>query len=287
MNSADNHTEISNADTIDLVDLLLTLAENLRLLLLGPLLIGSVTFGVTYLLPQKFESVAILKAEPSAATYMTSASVLDAALKKLGHLKGLSEEEAEEARTKLQRQVSAHVGRNDRLITLKVEAGSPEASQRMANEILVHTFASLKPNGAELQRLSAEKAILSQQVSELTAASKTTQRILERASSTDNLGSVAESIAAISNNLIRAQEGLHKVEQKLQGLTADDLIQTPTLPRKPVASNKSLITVLVTLATGLILFVVVLIRHAWRTSSSVVQHQARLDALKRRYGIGR
>ena len=47
-------------DEISLLDLLLVVAENIKLLILGPLLVGLLALGGSYLLPQKFVSNAIL-----------------------------------------------------------------------------------------------------------------------------------------------------------------------------------------------------------------------------------
>ena len=45
-------------DEISLLDLALTVAENLRLLIIGPIAAGLIALGVSSLLPKTFESVA-------------------------------------------------------------------------------------------------------------------------------------------------------------------------------------------------------------------------------------
>lgn len=274
-------------DTIDLVDVLLTLAENLWLLVLGPLLAGALVYGLLFVVPQKFQSTATLRAEADVASYMTTATVLDATLNNLGFLKDLSEEDAEQARTDLQKRVSTQVGRNDKLVTLTVTAKSPGAAQSMANEILTHTFSGLRPKGAELKRLEIQKAALEQQISELQITSKTAQKLLDDTSPNANMGLLAESISSLSAAQIRMQESLFAVERRMQGLTYEDLLQPPTLPKKAVAPKKGLTAFLTVLGTGFLLMVFVLIRQYWTTSSTFEPHQHRLDALKRKYGLGR
>lgn len=274
-------------DTIDFFDVLLTLAENFWLLLLGPLVVGLLVYGVTFLVPQTFESTATLRAEADAASYMTTASVLDAALNNLGFLKDLSEEEADLARIDLQKRVSTQVGRNDKLVTLSVAANSPAAAQSMASEILKQTFAGLRPKGTELKRLETQKAALEQQISELQTTSKTAQKLLDESSPAGNMGLLAESISSLSAAQIRMQETLLNVEKKIQGLTDEDLLQPPTLPKRPIAPKKWLTALLGALAAGIVLLVFVFLRQTWATSSTLQPHQQRLNALKRRYGIGR
>lgn len=48
-------------DEISLLDLLLVVVDNLRLLLLGPLLGGLLAYAISFLVPPTFESVAIVK----------------------------------------------------------------------------------------------------------------------------------------------------------------------------------------------------------------------------------
>ena len=74
-------------DEISLVDLALTVAENLRLLIIGPIAAGLIALGVSSLLPKTFESVAILNVidQPEkVASLATTAAVLDPVAEQLG-----------------------------------------------------------------------------------------------------------------------------------------------------------------------------------------------------------
>ncbi|MDP2254721.1 MAG: Wzz/FepE/Etk N-terminal domain-containing protein, partial [Polaromonas sp.] len=50
-------------EEVSLLDLLVTLAENARLLIIGPLLVGLCALALGFVLPQTFQSVAVLQAE--------------------------------------------------------------------------------------------------------------------------------------------------------------------------------------------------------------------------------
>jgi uncharacterized protein involved in exopolysaccharide biosynthesis len=277
---------VENDDSIDVLDVLLTIAENLRWLILWPLVGGAIAYGLTFLLPDKFESTAIIKAENSVASSMTAAHVLDAALKNLGYLDNLSEEQAENARESLRSNISTSVVRGTQLVSLTVVDHSPAAAQRMAQEILNVVYADSKPREVELKRQSAEKSMLEQQIVELTAASKTAQRQLENPTAGANTGALAESIASISSNLVRMQEAIHKVDKKMLGLSAEDLIQAPTLPKKASAPHRPLVAAVCAAVIGLLVLVIVLMRQSWRTSRAFELHGDRVAALKRRYHLG-
>lgn len=273
-------------DSIDLLDVLLTLAENLKWLLLWPMIGGALVYGLSFLLPEKYESTAIIKAEGSLAASMTASHVLDAALKNLGYLDQLSEEEAEEAREELQNNISTSVVRGTKLVSVTVNGRSPEAAQRMTREILNQVYADSKPREIELKRLSTEKAMLEAQAAELASASKTAQKLLEDPSPGTNTGALAESIASISSSMVEIQAAIHKVDQAMQGLSNEDLVQAPTLPRKPSAPKRKLIAAVSVMAIGFLVLVLVLLRQSWRASHAIEVHSERLAALKRRYRLG-
>ena len=117
-------------DEVGLLDILLTLAENAKLLIVGPLFVGLGALGIGYMLPQTFESIAVLQAEQATASLMTTAAVLDPVVTKLGLAKDAS---VEEARSGLRQSVKASVGRNDKLLTLTVSGSTPQQAQAKAN----------------------------------------------------------------------------------------------------------------------------------------------------------
>ncbi|CDN87695.1 Lipopolysaccharide biosynthesis protein [Hydrogenophaga intermedia] len=272
-------------DSIDLLDVLLTIAENLKWLILWPVLGGALVYGLTHLLPEKYESTSIIKGEGSVAASMTAAHVLDGALRNLGYLDQLNEEQAEEAREDLQRNVSTSVLRGTKLVSLTVAGRTPEAAHRMTQEILNQVYADSKPREVELKRLSAEKTMLDAQVAELAAASKTAQKLLEDPSPRTNTGALAESIASISSSLVEIQTAIRKVDEAMHGLSDEDLVQAPTLPKKPSAPKKALIAAVSAVAIGFAVLVFVLLRQSWRASRSIELHHERVMALKRRYRL--
>jgi len=83
MNEHHQLADLPEDDGITLLDILQTLAENARLLIFGPLFVGLVALGVTFLLPPKFEATTtiLIPQQQSAAS---------AALAQLGALAGMA-----------------------------------------------------------------------------------------------------------------------------------------------------------------------------------------------------
>ena len=75
----------SGADVeVGLLDVLVILAENVKLLVIGSLLVGLCALGIGFMLPQTYQSVAVLQAEQPTASLMMTAVVLDPVIKALG-----------------------------------------------------------------------------------------------------------------------------------------------------------------------------------------------------------
>ena len=91
-----------------LLDLLVLVAENLKLLILGPVVVGLVALGIGYALPQSFTSQAILappiEIQVQAAAIMISPLVLDSVIEALKLYPGAS---TQLARAKLEKQMEA------------------------------------------------------------------------------------------------------------------------------------------------------------------------------------
>ena len=69
-----DETMINNESESDssMLDLLAVVADNLKLLIFGPLLAGLVAFGVTFLMPQTYTSEAILALPAVAASTLAT-----------------------------------------------------------------------------------------------------------------------------------------------------------------------------------------------------------------------
>ena len=72
-------------DEVSRLDLLVTVSENIRLLILGPLAAGLFALGVSFALPANYESVTVLPSDISSTLRL--ASMLDPVVVGLGFAK--------------------------------------------------------------------------------------------------------------------------------------------------------------------------------------------------------
>ncbi len=278
-------------DEIGLLDILVTLAENIKLLVLGPLAAGLVALGISFVWPQTFESVAVLQAEPATASLMTTAAVLDPVAEALGLRKDAT---AEEARRALRERIKTSTGRNDKLLTLTVAGNTPEQAQAAANALLTQTYAQSQPKGSPKARLErqlaeAEARLKTAQVTALQLAqsvtatpSAATKAVMPQRS--DALDRLAGGPAGFLEASAAAQAQVLQLEAALEGVTAAQLLQAPTLPEKAVAPKKGLTAIMATLATCFLLVILVFIRSGLRKVQDP-ESLAKLSRVKRALGL--
>ena len=264
-------------EEIDLLGILVTLAENIKLLILGPLLVGICALGIAYIVPQTFESIAVLKAEQATASLMTTASVLDPVAADLGLTKVDS---AEEARKLLREQIKVSVGRNDKLLTLTVSATAPQQAQAIANAVLQQTYVQSRPKGSDLTRLEIQ---LKDAKARTKSAEDAAGALLKRMESNGAAGSTesARGYAELLNVAAAAQNQVAALQAQLEGLTDAQLIQAPTLPEKASKPKKGLIAIGATLAAGLALMLFVFVRQAVRGAAKDAGAASKMARIRR------
>ena len=269
---------------VSLLDPMLVAAENIKLLILGPLLAGLLALGVGYLLPQKFVSNVILAlpavapTPAQAAAVTVSPVVLDPIIGTMG-LAG--DQTLEAARLELAQRINATVGK-DLLLRLDVTAETPAAAQTLANAIIDNWLKSTAPG--ELDRADLEKR-LGYAHKSLDSVTRLIERLTAEGSANLNQpltrGEAGTSIVAVGELQARYLADVINIPRTLQGLSRDVVLQPPTLPTEPVSSKKALMATLAALGTGFALLLFVFMRSAWRGAAQdpeAAQKQTRLRA---------
>lgn len=277
---------------ISLLDMLLVVAENLKLLIFGPVLVGLLALAIAYVVPQSYTSQAILAlpapatvtmpTPTQAAAMMASPVVLDPVVVALQLSAGRP---IEEARKELLREIKVTVGK-DGLLRLDVSANTPQEAQARASAIIGSWLKSTVPG-------EQDRADLEQRLAYARGALAAVNRLLERltAEGAANLnqpltrGEAGTSLVAVGELQARYFAEVQTIPRTLQGLTTDVVKQPPTLPTEPVAPKKSLMAVLAALGSGFALLLWVFMRQAWKSAAQDPQAAPKLARLRAVLGL--
>ncbi len=265
---------------VDLLDILVTLAENIKLLILGPLLVGLCALGITFIVPKTFESIAVLRADQVTASLMTTAAVLDPVAASLGLTK---DDTAEEARRLLREQIKATVGRTDKLLTLTVSAPAPQQAQAIANAVLQQTYVQSRPKGSERARFDAQLKDAQARIKYAEDAAGTLLKRMESNGASSSTES-ARGYAELLNVAAAAQNQVAALQAQLEGLTDAQLVQPPTLPQKASKPKKGLIAIGATLAAGSAIMLFLFVRKAVRGATKNADTASKMASIRRALG---
>ncbi len=280
----------SPPEEIGLLDILMLLSENIKLLILGPLAAGLLALGLSFLWPRTFESVAVLQAEPAIASLMTSAAVLDPISQNLGLRHDATAEQAREA---LRQHIKTSIGRSDKLLTLSVSGSTPVQAQAIARAVLEGAYAQSRPKGSykarlERQLAEAEARLLTAQsaaaqLAQSLVASKGTPAA-QRFQRLDALDLLTGGSAGLLDASAAAQKQIVELEELLEGVTEARLMQTPTLPEKAVSPKKGQVAVMSALGMAVLLVILVFIRGGMRRVQDTAG-LAKLGRIRRSLGL--
>lgn len=269
---------------ISLLDLLLVVVENLKLLIFGPVVIGLLAFAIAYALPKSFTSQTILalpasasaSASAQAAAMLVSPLVLDNVIKSHNLMSGHT---IEVARMTLASQIKVTTGK-DGLLRLDVTSITPSQAQDIANALLDAWFKSTEPgkqDRADLEKKLAYAKTALASVSHLLDRLTTGGSTLLRKPLT--VGDASTSLVAVGELQARYLMEVLSIPRLLQGLSRDVVVQPPTLPTEPVAPKKSLIAVFAALGSCVALLLWVFMCQAWRRAAQdplVAEKQVKL-----------
>ena len=263
---------------IDLLDLLVVIAENLKLLILGPLVVGALALGVTYLVTPTYESVSVMqtgKTTPQlVASLAQSADVLGAVAQELK----VEPEATYSTRLKtMQTRVTSVVGRQDNLVTLTARASTPQRAQQLNQAVWQRVYPLTLPLPADAQRIRTQIKALQEALETGAQLEESTARRLES-------GPVSEGAARLYNDVQTAnaqrKRDILSLQAQLEGLTDANLVQQPTLPDVAAKPKKALAAIVAALAAGIALLVYVFVREALRMASHNPQQASSLRRLR-------
>jgi uncharacterized protein involved in exopolysaccharide biosynthesis len=268
------------------LDRLIVVAANIRLLVLGPALASAIAYGVCFVVPQSYVSLAIvaLPAQPlssstqstnastlpipqsptQAAAIMVSPLVLDPILRSLNPEDGLV---LEHARKKLADKIKASAGK-DLLLRLEVTGPSPEQAQKVANAVIDGWLKTTVPG--ERERVDLEKR-LEHMKSSLAMVTKLLEKVSEEGVTALNKpltrGESSTGLVGVGELQTKYLTEVLAIPRALQGFSRDVVAQPPTLPIEAVWPKKWLVALLAGLLALLLLLAWVFGMQGWRKLS--------------------
>ncbi len=289
MTDTPNHPE---DDEIDLLDLLLTIAENIKILVIGPLLTGLLALVGVWFWPATYESSFTLNAQKALifdgvetkliqpqqiSAIAVAKPTLEAAAQAL-----TTTNQSDLAQRILAGAATSSVPRNTTHVLVTLQAPTAQAAHDMAQALLAATLKASRPQGEELARLS-EKLQIDQAALEnaRTLEARLDQTIKQGKSNVEEL---AKNYAALLGAIAVQTKRVDEHRARLTGLSEADAISKPVLLTVPSKPRKGLVVLMAVLASGFALLLFVFIRKAMRNVSTNPETARKLALIRKALG---
>jgi LPS O-antigen subunit length determinant protein (WzzB/FepE family) len=297
--SSDPSTE---ASSIDLLDVLLTLAESAWLILAGAVLAGCLAFGATFLAPIRYESVAVISPPPDLPLRGEDAAFKPFAdtIPKIPTLLASPMVLAEALeRTRIDASqlpgdpVTLSPARADGSLELRVVSRTPEQAQQLASAILDAAHQRSKVVEERRKHVDAEFRSLRDQLTALRLTHQKLQTFMKEAISPAELGSLANA-EALNIGHTRSLQLQFDVSQnqleiltigvaRLEALSERSLSQRPSLATHTTGPSRAIAALVAAIGGGFVVAVFALMRRSYRSVVVSPSNQARWKALTARY----
>ena len=258
---------------VDILDLFVVIAENFKLLVFVPFLVGLLTLALAYVLPKTYESVSVLSADQiNQANQVNSAAITGLAssadlLAVVAQKTGLSDTfSKEEAFRQLRERIKVSVGKQDKLVTLTTQGKTSESARQLNQVILEQLFVLSRPRGEQATALQSQLDI---EKTSLAAAIALEKAMAKQLASGKALSEAQGRVYAdVLQSKSRLSASIAQLQLRQAGLSTNDLVQSPSLSETAIKPQKVKNSILAALGSGFILLVFVFIRHALRSAGT-------------------
>lgn len=258
-------------DEISLLDILIILAESWKLLVFGPLIVGVLAGGLSFLSPKTFESVAIVRLAEEEVALLHVAVVLDPLIEKFGLLDD-AYGNLDDARESLKTRIVYAIDKKTKLVTMTFKGPTPEAAQKLGQAVMDVLLVELLPKGKDKEAIEQEIAINNQIIAN-------DLYLVERQSGKQSAANTTKGqIANLKlNNL--------ELSMRLKGKGKEIFMQEPSLPQRKVSPKLSMVVLQAILLSGFVLLMFVFIRKALASVERDSATAAKLIMLKTILGL--
>jgi hypothetical protein len=270
-------------DEIDLLDLLVTVAESWKLLVIAPFLVACSTFlGVSLFVKPTFESVATIRATPAELALLKTPIVLAPLLKPYGYL---NEDESSVDRALLQiaKDLTFSHDKQTGLATVRAKADSPDQAQSFNRDALNGLMFELIPKGLTKLQIETDIATLDETIASSRASLSSIRASIAKGQSgaDDDLTLNISSLLSIIQNSTRERATL---ERSLRPRAEESILQPSTLPQDPMPRKRAMYAAVAALASGFALLLFVFIRQALSSADANPESAAKLARIRQALG---
>ena len=267
---------------ISILDILVVLAENLRLIILVPLVVGLVSLGISFLIPPTYQSTCFLYLGEAVIPAMKSEEVMGKVLEKTDWIKASHHDEALK---KLAAKLKPGFVKQDNILKITGDGPTPQKAAALITNLIDAYRSYSLPKGKALEGINENIKICTENLIWLEEAAKKISQNIDRMNPGTEGDNVVRSYTTITTAIVAQKNNLFNLHQALVGFGSEIVIQSPTVPIKPSKPKKAQITIMATLASGFLTILFVFIRTAFRNLGDDAEASEKLQRIRKGIGL--
>lgn len=284
-------TETVN-DEISLLDIAVVLAENWLLIIVTPLVAALLTFAILWTVtPPQYNSEALVRLNVEDASLLTSARILNPAILNSSYIEGYAGTLSRARQDLVENDLTITAQEGTGLYRLAVRGKTPEAAQGLLRAILNSLIENSTPTASRRALLELELQLAEASVTELNATLERLNRIADGTEtggvgSAATLGEIGQSIVALLTNIETRRSDMLRIQEALEGsVSADDIIQPPTIPDSSESRGLLIRALLAAIGVGFIMLIVAFIRSGLRAASQSPDQVGKINRIRQAFWL--
>ena len=270
---------------IDILDLFVVIADNFKLLIFLPFMLGILALGLAYILPKTYESVSVLSTDQVNQVNQVNSSVVTGLVLSTNMLSIVAQKtnlastfSKEETFRRLRDMIKVSVGKQDKLVTLTTQGKTPELAHQFNQVILDQLFILSRPRGEQAVALQFQ---LDSEKTSLAAVIALESTMAKQLASGKALSEAQGRVYADAlQSKSRLSASIAQFQLRQVGLSTNDLVQSPSLPETAIKPKKAKISIFVALGSGFVLLIFVFIRQALRNADTNPETAYKLQRIR-------
>jgi hypothetical protein len=263
--------KLTEKGQLNLNTLVRAVGDNLKLLLVGPIVAGLIAFAVASALPKWYTSVVYLNLDETGARVadarMRSNPVLDKVLSEYTPPKNTLEARRQYLEDNRRIVVAAgETQKTSKLFRMEYTDTSPRIAQKVNSLFIAAWLESTKPQTNSRQTIEAEIERTDTQAKSISELIDRLQKDAPTLLAQSLQGELATPILGLITKRDQNLATLIELRNSLQGKSSDVVFGQPDLPEEPSWPRRGVIAGLVGFSTGLLLLIFVIVRRFWLAS---------------------
>lgn len=276
-------TQIHEEDEISLLDTLVILAESWKLLVFGPIIVGVLAGGLSFMLPQRYESVTIVRISEDELAIINTAPVLDTLIEKFGLLSKFDGVK-DDARQYLAKKIVGKADKKTGLATITTTDDAPEKAQELGKAAVDALLKELLPKGNNKKQAEERILINDRIIANLADSMDQLQKQIGKSSQNEaGFDVVMKHYSSLTIELANRQLQNMEIKRSLEGRGDEVFVQQASFSPHSVSPKRRPIVLFAVLASGIVFMIFVFLRKSWASVAQDDEAMRKIALIKKAF----